>query len=88
MEKITKVVVSGFVNKTTGAKIFMSQAGYLNGEPAFLVSDSELNKCELENYNIGLIRGFVAATAVIAASIAACIIGTRKANKKEKKEEK
>lgn len=89
MKESTQIISRVWINKHTGAKILMAPAGTVNGEPAFVVTDSRLSECELENYNIGFAKGFMfaAVTAAIVTSIA-CIIGIKKANKKEKKEEK
>ena len=65
----------------------MAPAGTVNGEPAFIVTDSRLSKCEMENYNIGKTKGLITGI-VLTAAIGLCIRLAQRKEKKEKKEEK
>lgn len=87
MSGMTEVIV--IVNKHTGARCVAAPNFRLGDEQAYLVKDSELNKCELENFNLGRIKGRVEGIILMAIGAAAFIWWRKKRSKKnhEKEEE-
>ena len=81
--------VTIIVNKHTGARCRVAPGFTLGGEQAYLTTDSDLNKCELENYSIGRAKGYVEgfACAAILAGAIYWFVGNKK-SKKHHEEEK
>ena len=89
MSKLSGMItVTTVVNKHTGARCRVAPGFTLGGEPAYLTTDGDLNRCELENYSIGRAKGYVEgfACAAMLAGIVYWLVG--KKSKKHHEEEK
>ena len=80
--------VTTVVNKHTGARCRVAPGFTLGGETAYLTTDGDLNRCELENYSIGRAKGYVEGLVcgLFLAGIVCLVAG--KKSKKHHEEEK